>query len=80
MAEPILFSRTSKELHDACTRTARRLGLSAGTYIERCVLRGIAEDADKVALADQEHSEEIARLSREANSLIALTNRTRGRS
>lgn len=53
--------------------------MSSSKFVEQCVVKGIAEAADQVALADQEMSEEIKRLVDAGNELIKLSSSFRGR-
>lgn len=75
MAKTQKLISLSDEVASAMTKASRALGLSGVAYIEQAIVRAIAADSEKVALANQEASEEIARLSESANDLIALANR-----
>lgn len=54
----------SPEIASAMTKTAAAFGMSGNRYIEEAVVRAIAADAGKVALANTANSDEVARLSR----------------
>ncbi len=67
-----IMARTSSEVADALNATARRLGKSANKYLEECVVRCVAADASKVALANDVHDELVESLAAKANELISL--------
>lgn len=68
-----IFARIDGGVAEALSKTAARLGTTSTRYVEQAIVRCVAQDADKVALANQQHDAEVERLAAEANKLIALS-------
>ncbi len=68
-----IFARVDSDVADALSRTAARLGTTGSKYVEQAIVRCVAQDADKVSLANEQHASEVERLAAEANKLIALS-------
>ena len=67
-----IFARIDGGVAEALSKTAARLGTTSTRYVEQAIVRCVAQDADRVALANEQHGAEVERLSKAANELVQL--------